>query len=70
MILIYLQGLKDIAETVRSDLDRSASDGILPDGMDKLEQQRRPLLRFELAHFLFFESFCAFWNHALRVWAF
>ncbi|KAL4286940.1 hypothetical protein AHAS_Ahas19G0136400 [Arachis hypogaea] len=41
-----LMGLKDIAETMRSDLDRSASDGILSDGMDKLEHLRRPLLRF------------------------
>ncbi|KAL1293988.1 uncharacterized protein [Arachis hypogaea] len=39
-----LMGLKDIAETMRSDLDRSASDGILSDGMDKLEHLRRPLL--------------------------
>ncbi|XP_027360349.1 uncharacterized protein LOC113868712 isoform X2 [Abrus precatorius] len=40
-----LKGLKDIAETLSTGLDRSASDSITPDGMDKLEQQRRPLLR-------------------------
>ncbi|XP_019432027.1 PREDICTED: uncharacterized protein LOC109339107 isoform X2 [Lupinus angustifolius] len=41
-----IKGLKDIlAETLSSGLDRSASDSIVPDGMDKLEQQRRPLLR-------------------------
>ncbi|CAL0318277.1 unnamed protein product [Lupinus luteus] len=41
-----MKGLKDIvAETLSSGLDRSASDSIMPDGMDKLEQQRRPLLR-------------------------
>ncbi|MED6147044.1 hypothetical protein PIB30_040333 [Stylosanthes scabra] len=40
-----LMGLKDIAETVRSDLDKTASDIILPDGMDKPEHLRRPLLR-------------------------
>ncbi|KAK7274744.1 hypothetical protein RIF29_15842 [Crotalaria pallida] len=41
-----VKGLKDIiAETLSSGLDRSASDAIMPDGIDKLEQQRRPLLR-------------------------
>ncbi|TKY62182.1 hypothetical protein E2542_SST12038 [Spatholobus suberectus] len=45
-----LKGLKDIAETLSIGLDRSASDTIMPDGVDKLEKQRRPLLRFELAH--------------------
>ncbi|KAK7246123.1 hypothetical protein RIF29_40982 [Crotalaria pallida] len=41
----YLMGLKDIiAETLSSGLDRSTSDAIMPDGIDKLEQQRRPLL--------------------------
>ncbi|XP_012568277.1 uncharacterized protein [Cicer arietinum] len=39
-----LMGLKDIAEPLSS-LDRSASDIIIPDGIDKLEQPRRPLLR-------------------------
>ncbi|CAL0308144.1 unnamed protein product [Lupinus luteus] len=41
-----VKGLKDIiAETLSSGLERSASDSIMPDGIDKLEQQRRPLLR-------------------------
>ncbi|TKY69720.1 hypothetical protein E2542_SST06002 [Spatholobus suberectus] len=39
-----LKGLKDIAETLSIGLDKSASDTIMPDGVDKLEQQRRPLL--------------------------
>ncbi|RDX58230.1 hypothetical protein CR513_62467, partial [Mucuna pruriens] len=39
-----LKGLKDIVETLSIGLDRSASDAIMPDGMDKLEQKRRPLL--------------------------
>lgn len=38
------QGLKDIAESLSS-LDRSASDTIVPGGLDNLEKQRRPLLR-------------------------
>nr|KYP65832.1 hypothetical protein KK1_012100 [Cajanus cajan] len=49
-----LKGLKDIAETLSIGLDRSASDTIMPDGMDKLELQRRPLLRFEFSHLIFF----------------
>ncbi|XP_061338779.1 uncharacterized protein LOC133285550 isoform X1 [Gastrolobium bilobum] len=40
-----LKGLKDIAETLSSGLDRSASDAVMPDDMAKLGQLRRPLLR-------------------------
>ncbi|KAL2349292.1 hypothetical protein Fmac_003292 [Flemingia macrophylla] len=40
-----LKGLKDIAETLSIGLDRSASDTNMPDGMDKIEQAPRPLLR-------------------------
>ncbi|KHN08707.1 hypothetical protein glysoja_024616 [Glycine soja] len=43
-----LMGLKDIAETLSAS-DRSASDSVMPDGMDKREQQRRPLLRNGIA---------------------
>ncbi|RZC28426.1 hypothetical protein D0Y65_000421 [Glycine soja] len=43
-----LMGLKDIAETL-SGLDMSASDSVMPDGGDKREQQRRPLLRKGIA---------------------
>ncbi|XP_045813789.1 uncharacterized protein LOC123907534 [Trifolium pratense] len=39
-----LMGLKDIAESLSS-LDRSASDSIVPGGLDMPEQQRRPLRR-------------------------
>ncbi|GAU15776.1 hypothetical protein TSUD_235920 [Trifolium subterraneum] len=39
-----LMGLKDIAESLPS-LDRSASDSIVPGGLDMPEQLRRPLLR-------------------------
>ncbi|WJX56100.1 hypothetical protein P8452_41790 [Trifolium repens] len=39
-----LMGLKDIAESLSS-LGRSASDSIVPGGLDMPEQQRRPLLR-------------------------
>ncbi|PNY10743.1 BZIP transcription factor [Trifolium pratense] len=41
-----LMGLKDIAESLSS-LDRSASDSIVPGGLDMPEQQRRPLRRIE-----------------------
>ncbi|MCI20526.1 hypothetical protein A2U01_0041688, partial [Trifolium medium] len=44
-----IQGLKVIAESLS--LDISASDTIMPGGLDKLEQQQSPLLRFELAQF-------------------
>lgn len=57
ILCFHLQGLKDIiAETLSSGLDRSASDAIMPDGTDKLEKPRGPLLRFEIVHFWFFES--------------
>ncbi|XP_014521376.1 uncharacterized protein LOC106778011 isoform X2 [Vigna radiata var. radiata] len=40
-----VKGLKDIAETLSIGLDRSASDTITPNGGEKLNQIRRPLLR-------------------------
>ncbi|WJX57098.1 hypothetical protein P8452_42692 [Trifolium repens] len=51
-----IHGLKVIVESLSS-LDRSASDTIMPACLDKLEQQQSPLLRFELAQFLFLEYF-------------
>ncbi|WVZ10857.1 hypothetical protein V8G54_015387 [Vigna mungo] len=42
-----VKGLKDIAETLSIGLDRSASDTITPNGAEKVNQLRRPLLRFE-----------------------
>jgi len=40
-----LKGLKDIADTLSGGMDRSASDAIVQDGVDRLEEQPRPLLR-------------------------
>ncbi|XP_062160905.1 uncharacterized protein LOC133868095 [Alnus glutinosa] len=40
-----LKGLKDIADTLAGGMDRSASDAIVQDGVDRLEEQPRPLLR-------------------------
>ncbi|XP_054810446.1 uncharacterized protein LOC129311953 isoform X2 [Prosopis cineraria] len=40
-----LKGLKDIAGTLSTGLEQSASDGIMQNCIDKLEQHRRPMLR-------------------------
>jgi len=40
-----LKGLKDIADTLSGGMDRSASDAIVQDGVDRLEERPRPLLR-------------------------
>ena len=54
---ICLQGLKDIADTLGG-MDGAASDGIVQDGVDRLEEQPRPLLRFEFI----VSSECIFWT--------
>lgn len=48
VIWLLMSCRKGIAKTLSS-LDKFASDGIMLDGVDKLEQQWRPLLRFEIA---------------------
>jgi hypothetical protein len=46
---ICLQGLKEIADSLSGTgiIDRSASDGIVQEGVDRLEEPPRTLLRFE-----------------------